>query len=134
MISSILFSDCLIKALINSDIVTELDKIKMKIRMKIKLKIRMKIKIKIKMKIKIKIKMKIRMKVRMKIKMRENINEFSRINEEWKNFLNEKRKVDDYIKALRKTIVFSIFFERFKSLLRRSSNYTSFYSNSKSKS
>jgi hypothetical protein len=36
--------------------------------------------------------------------MRENMNEFSKIDEEWKNFLNEKRKVDDYIKALRKTI------------------------------
>jgi hypothetical protein len=65
--------------------------------------------------------------------MKENINEHCKINEEWKNSLNEKKKVDDYIKILRKTIVFSIFFERLKSFLKKSSNYTNFYSNSKSK-
>ncbi len=64
------------------------------------------------MKIRLKIRMKIKMKIRMRIRMREDINELSRIDEERKNFLNEKRKVDAYIRALRRATVFSIFFER----------------------
>jgi hypothetical protein len=74
------------------------------------------------------------MKIKMKVRIKENINEFNKINEEWKNSLNEKRKIDVYIKALRRTIVFLILFKRLKSFLKRSSNYTSFYSNFKSKS
>ncbi len=64
------------------------------------------------MKIRLKIKMRIKMRIKVRIRMRKDINELSRINEERKNFLNEKKKVDAYIKALRKATVFSILFER----------------------
>jgi hypothetical protein len=50
----------------------------------------------------------------MKIREEENFYEINENDEEWKNFLHKTKKLNHYMRSLRTTIVFSIFFERRK--------------------